>query len=121
MRQKRPRKYATRKYDFSPKYETSPLGHAVLETCAGVKDPRQLLEHGVATIVRVSQSHDLDLAMEAARWLVDYAKSEMQREKLKPGEEKIQIIAELRGLYQKALQPANTSPLVIESQAEDGK
>ena len=87
-----------------------------------VKDPRQLLEHGVATIVRVSKSYDnLDLAMEAARWLVDYAKSEMQREKLKPGEEKIQIIAELRGLYQKALQPANTSPLVIETQAEDGK
>ena len=87
----------------------------VLESCAPVRDPRKLLEHGLVTMVRVSQSPDLEYAMQAGRWLVDYATRilERQGQQQKPkADERVQIIAELKGLYAKALNP---NPLVSDA------
>jgi len=41
-----------------------------LERCPGYDDPRALLEHGIAMIVRVSQCDDPALALKAGQWLV---------------------------------------------------
>jgi len=43
-----------------------------LERCPGYDDPRALLEHGIAMIVRVSQCDDPALALKAGQWLVEY-------------------------------------------------
>jgi hypothetical protein len=88
----------------------------VLRTCS--QDARKLLEHGLATMVRVSQSQDPKYAMEAGRWLVEYAQRALEQQRQpprpKPVDERVEIIAELRGLYAKALN-ANPRPLVIDS------
>jgi hypothetical protein len=41
-------------------------------------DAQALLEHGIAAIVRVSQSDDLQLALKATQWLIEYAERSMK-------------------------------------------
>jgi hypothetical protein len=51
-----------------------------LERCPGYDDPRALLEHGIAGIVRVIQCGDPAVAREAVQWLAEY------EERLRKGE-----------------------------------
>jgi hypothetical protein len=55
-----------------------PAHPAMLQRCPFYRDPRALIEHGIATIVRVSQCDDLALALKAAQWLVKYGEGLMK-------------------------------------------
>lgn len=85
------------------------------------KDGYALLQQGLATMVRVAQSEDLKHAMAAADWLVRYGEQILAEKRVKPVPEKALyqsregVIAELRGLYAKALGEA---PLIVEASAE---
>lgn len=87
------------------------------------RDGYKLIMQGLATIVRIAQSDELKYALDAGEWLVAYGENllrEKQQAKLqgKPAfhtTSRDQIIAELRGLYAKALGEA---PLVVEAEAE---
>jgi len=68
---------------------------------------RALLEHGLATVVRASQSENIRMALEG-KWLVAYADNLVRLESAesKPAmDTRADVIAELRGLYAKALAP----------------
>jgi len=72
-----------------------------LNRCPGYDDPRALLEHGIAMIVRISQSDDLRVALQASVWLIRYAEALLRAQP--PAEEgNAKAIAELRALYAKA-------------------
>ena len=82
----------------------------ILEPCPAAKNPAQLREHAVATMLRLSRHSDPMIAFHAAVWLKDFADAidESQRG-LEPAAERQQILGELRGLYAKAL---NRAPIV---------
>jgi hypothetical protein len=44
----------------------------MLQRCPFYRDPRALVEHGIAAIVRMSQCEDLALALKAGQWLMEY-------------------------------------------------
>ena len=46
--------------------------------CPEYRDPRALMEHGIAALVRVSQSDDLAVALKAGQWLVEYGEKLMK-------------------------------------------
>ena len=49
-----------------------------LQRCPEYGDAQALLEHGIAAMVRVSQSDDLAQALKAGRWLVEYGERLMK-------------------------------------------
>ena len=62
----------------------------------------------MATVVRASQSENMRMALEAGKWLVAYADNLVRLESAesKPAmDTRAKVIAELRGLYAKALAP----------------
>lgn len=86
------------------------------------RDGHKLLMQGLAAIVRVAQSADHKHALAAGEWLAAYGErliAEKAAAKAQPvkayAANRDQIIAELRGLYAKALGEA---PLVVEVEAE---
>jgi hypothetical protein len=82
---------------------------AILEHCPGSVEPHLLMEHGVAILVRLSKgSAGPELAFKSAIWLVEHAVRERERERemkrLARKDSRAEIIADLRGLYAKALE-----------------
>ena len=57
-----------------------------LNRCPEYDAPRALLEHGIAMIARVSQSEDLQLALTASQWLIEYAESLLNGKRQANGE-----------------------------------
>jgi hypothetical protein len=79
----------------------------LLESCPGAADPKVIREHAVGVMVRISKSEDPYVAFHAANWLRDYAVAlEAEQKAKKPHAEKAALLADLRGLYQRALAPA---------------
>lgn len=82
----------------------------VLRLCPQCKDPKALIEHGVATFVRLCESEDQHIAMEAAKWIVQFGQAlEGMRRGTKKEDHEL-VIAELRALYAKALPKSQTAP-----------
>lgn len=80
-----------------------------------------LVMQGLATVVRVAQSEDLKYALPAGQWLVDYGEGLMREKQAQKAVLQVpapssreSVIAELRGLYAKAL---GASPLVVQAES----
>jgi hypothetical protein len=58
-----------------------------LDRCPEYRDPRALLEIGIAGIVRVSQCGDPVVAKKAAQWLAEYAERLLNSERQGKAEE----------------------------------
>lgn len=83
--------------------------------CPEATDPTIIRAHGVAIMVKVSRCSDMAIAAHAADWLVRYADNLEARQaaaKAKPSDEKQRLLADLRGLYSKALAAPKPAPLV---------
>src|SRR5215813_10711754 len=118
---------STRAKQTIPKSVTVTLtaGSSKLQYCEGANDPYRLLHQGLCAVVRVAQCDDPRYALQAGEFLVEYASNALRlREERKAlrqavpapaatGGTREQVIAELRGLYAKAL---GTAPLVVEAQ-----
>lgn len=96
----------------------------ILGKLPGYKNAEGLLEHGLQTMVRISQCGKTELELTAGKWLVEYATALI---KSRPkSEQGVEIIANLRGLYQKALNSGpQGAPLVTvvepERAADEGR
>ena len=88
----------------------------VLDACPKAGDPRALREHAIACMIRLTRHTDGVIAAHAARWLIDFASSLERAPVSSPKTERTQIIAELRGLYERALGPA---PPLVETAGEN--
>lgn len=90
---------------------------AMLACPPKAKDPKGLIEHGLAIMIRVSYSEDQEIAMQAAKWLVSYGEAVAREIKpAKTADKADDLLANLRGLYAKALK---ASPdLVVEATSE---
>jgi len=89
------------------------LQAVVLEPCPGARDPEQLREHACAVMLRLSRHTDALVAFHAACWLREYADA-IDTRRHRPADERQAVLAELRGLYAKALK----RPPIIEAAAE---
>jgi hypothetical protein len=46
--------------------------------CPEYRDPRALVEHGIAAMMRISGCDDLAIALKAAQWLIEYGEGLMK-------------------------------------------
>lgn len=94
----------------------------VLRLCPQYSDPRALIQHGVATMARLCESENQGIAMEAAKWVVNFGQNLQAVKRSGPKEDHEVVVAELRALYAKAL-PQNRKPeqppLVVEAESEE--
>jgi hypothetical protein len=86
----------------------------ILEQFPDATNPHALRAHAVATMARLTQHVDPIIAMRAADWIREYADKLEQSPMAAAAGGNAQLVADLRGLYQKALKAA---PL-IETVAE---
>lgn len=115
-RQKRPK-------PTEPEVPPVRLTRAKVEPEYCERNPYRLLMQGLASIVRVAQCEDPDLALKAGQWLVGYGERLIAVNKATkatavtamPQPTRSEIISELRGLYAKALGP---SPLIVDAKPE---
>jgi hypothetical protein len=49
-----------------------------LRRCSEHDDPRALIEHGIAAMVRVTRCDDPQLALKAGQWLIEYGERFMK-------------------------------------------
>lgn len=85
--------------------------------CPQASDPAIVRQHAVAIMTQISRCSDMVMAAHAADWLARYAdqlEAQQAAAKARPHEEKQRLLADLRGLYQKALAAPRTpsAPLV---------
>ena len=103
------------------------------------RDPWKVLNHALCAVIRVSQSSDAHYALEASKFLVEYAVNAIDRrqdQRAQEAEKRLAtwkrdggrpvalaepvdrqaILDELKGLYAKALGPA---PLIVEAEPEE--
>lgn len=90
------------------------LQPAILESCPEASNPGRLREHAVGIMLKLSRHADPLVAVHCAEWLASYAdkliaESERTRS-IEPTRQ--QILADLRGLYAKALARPAAPPLV---------
>jgi hypothetical protein len=104
----------------------------VLQSITDTRDPWKVLQQGLCAAVRVAQCNDPRWALEAGRFLVEYAVNELRlrHEQAREAKERArnqpqalpapvdrdQVISELRGLYAKAL---GQSSLILEAETEE--
>lgn len=100
-----------------------------LQTVPDIGNPWRLQTQALVSLVRVAQGADPRCALEAAKFLLEYATNEVSRREAKKAElygprrgapieqrpDRKQILEELRGLYAKAL----PSTLIVESQSPE--
>lgn len=86
------------------------------------RDGYKLIMQGLATMVRIAQSEDLKYALPAGQWLVEYGEGVVREKRVTKVEVQARemttrdsVIAELRGLYAKAL---GESPLIVDVEPE---
>jgi hypothetical protein len=88
----------------------------VLSSCPEYTDEKRLREHAVGVMIRLSAHEDPIVAMHCAIWIYDYSCALGQAKAPKtPREDRSKILADLRGLYAKALKPL---PVIVESTVE---
>jgi len=54
--------------------------------CPEYRDPRALVEHGIAAMMRISQCDDRAIALKASQWLIEYGEG-LIKGKRQPKEE----------------------------------
>jgi hypothetical protein len=88
----------------------------VLASCPEYTDEKRLREHAVGVMIRLSAHEDPIVAMHCAIWIYDYSCALGQAKAPKtPREDRSKILADLRGLYAKALKPL---PTIVDVPAE---
>jgi hypothetical protein len=92
----------------------------LMEPCPAARNPEQLREHAVATMLRLSRHGDPMISFHAACWLKDYADAiDVKRKPEEP--DRRAILGELRGLYAKALNRAPIVETVVEAVEGEAK
>lgn len=96
------------------------VDRVIFRELPGWDNPRKLAQHAVATMMRVTESKNLVLAFGAAKWLAEYAR---QLEMVKPSgagrDESVEVVAQLRALYKKAL-PSEAAMDLVEAEEPEG-
>jgi len=95
------------------------LRPVMLDACPEAHNPVQLIEHGVAAMLRLAQHIDPQVSFHAARWLVEFGQAnqkalaiEAPADSRLTGAERQAAIEQLRAVYDRAL---GESPLVVEA------
>jgi len=89
----------------------------ILDQFPQYSDPKALRAHAIATMARLTQHPDGTIAMQAARWLYDYANGLGAHPETTA--DRTALLSDLRSLYQKALKQAPLVETVLDSEDAD--